>query len=534
MVLNYIWISFFLIALLVASIRTFQGDLSVFGEIVNSTFDMAKIGFEISIGLTGILCLWMGIMRIGEQGGAVQLMSKLVGPFFDRLFPDVPKDHPARGSMLLNFTANMLGLDNAATPAGLKAMEQLQELNEEKEKATNAMIMFLVLNTSGLTLIPITVMTYRAQFGAENPSDIFIPILIATFCASLVGLITVAIYQKINLLDKVILAYLLGMTAIIAGIIWYFTSLEQEQLQTQSALLSNIILFGIICGFIIMAIRKKVNVYESFIDGAKGGFKIAIKIIPYLVAILVAIGVFRASGALDFLEQGMAWFFGLFMESTEFTKGLSTAFMKPLSGSGARGMMLDSFHTHGVDSYVGKLTSTLQGATDTTFYIIAVYFGAVGIKKTRYAVKAGLLADLGGVVAGIIIASVWFSEAKDTPIDPVHAVEEFAFAWEMDDQEGMNAMMSEDCILIDESYDTLHKNREDIVAYHLSSYYEDETDESAIVETVSVIQPDESENPNQYVYLKMHFDYPDHLEKVTYEIQLERDKIVKLKYMGDL
>ena len=336
MVLNYIWIGFFLIALIVAIVKTFQGDLSIFGEMVNATFDMAATGFEISIGLTGILCLWMGIMKIGEEGGSVQMMSRLVGPFFDRLFPDVPKDHPARGSMLLNFTANMLGLDNAATPAGLKAMDQLQELNPEKEKASNAMIMFLVLNTSGLTLIPVTVMTYRAQMGADNPSDVFIPILIATFCASLVGLITVAIYQKINLFDKVILAYLLGMTGIITGIIFYFKSLDQESLTQQSSLFSNVILFGIICAFIIMALRKKVNVYEAFIDGAKGGFTIAIKIIPYLVAILVAIGVFRASGALDYLEQGLAWFFGLFLENTEFTKGLPTAFMKPLSGSGAR------------------------------------------------------------------------------------------------------------------------------------------------------------------------------------------------------
>lgn len=534
MVLNYIWIGFFLIALLIAVVRTFQGDLTIFSEIVNSTFEMAKVGFEISLGLTGILCLWMGIMKIGEKGGSVQLMAKIVGPFFDRLFPGVPKDHPARGSMLLNFTANMLGLDNAATPAGLKAMEQLQELNEEKEKATNAMIMFLVLNTSGLTLIPVTVMTYRAQFGAENPADIFIPILIATFCASLIGLITVAIYQKINLFDKVILAYLLGMTAIIVGIIAYFQTLDKEQLETQSAFLSNFILFGIICAFIIMALRKKVNVYEAFIDGAKGGFKIAVKIIPYLVAILVSIGVFRASGALNYLQDGLAWFFGLFMENTQFVKGLPTAFMKPLSGSGARGMMLDAFANEGVDSYVGRLTATLQGATDTTFYIIAVYFGAVGIKKTRYAVKAGLIADLGGIIAGVIIATMWFGESVDEPFDPVETIEEFAFAWEMDDKEQMLSMMDEECILIDQAFDTLYKNSEDIVTNHLEGYYAYEAEGNVLVETTSVIQPeDEVENPNEYIYLKMHFDYPEKVERVTYEIQLKDEKIVRMKYLGE-
>jgi spore maturation protein SpmA len=415
-ILNYIWIGFFLIALAVAIIRTFIGEWFVFGDIVNSTFEMAEIAFEISIGLTGVLCLWLGIMKVGEKGGAVKGLSWIVGPFFSKLFPGVPKDHPARGSMLMNFSANMLGLDNAATPMGLKAMTELQELNDEKDKATNAMIMFLVLNTSGLTLIPVAVMTYRAQFGAENPSDIFLPILISTFAASLVGLIIVAIYQKINLLNKVVLSYLGGISLIIAGMIYYFGKLSPYQLAQQSGLLSNFILYGIICGFIIMALRKKVNVYEAFIEGAKGGFEIAIKIIPYLIAILVSIGVFRASGAMGYAIDGLRWFFGLFASNTDFVEGLPTALMKPLSGSGARGMMIDAFNTHGVDSFIGKLTATLQGATDTTFYIIAVYFGSVGIRKTRYAIKAGLLADLGGIIAAIIIATFWFGGDVKTEI----------------------------------------------------------------------------------------------------------------------
>lgn len=410
MVLNYIWIGFFLIALIVAIIKTTMGDMEVFSKLVNSTFDMAELGFEISIGLTGVLCLWLGIMKIGENGGAVNLLARLVGPFFSKLFPDVPKDHPARGAMLMNFSANMLGLDNAATPMGLKAMKDLQDLNPDKKRASNAMIMFLVLNTSGLTLIPVTVMTYRSQYGADNPSDIFIPILIATFFASLIGLITVAIYQKINLLDKTILAYLGGVTALIGGLIWYFSSLPDYAVAAQSELLSSIILYGIISGFILLGVYKRVNIYESFIEGAKDGFDIAIKIIPYLIAILIAIGVFRASGAMDFLIDGFAWFFGLFFTDVAFVEGLPTALMKPLSGSGARGMMLESFEASGVDSFVGKLTSTLQGATDTTFYIIAVYFGSVGIRKTRYAVKAGLLADFAGIIAGILIAYMFFGK----------------------------------------------------------------------------------------------------------------------------
>lgn len=414
--LNYIWIAFFLIALVVALVKTFMGDLEVFSAMVNATFDSAATAFEISIGLTGILCLWMGLLKIGENGGAIQGLSRIVGPFFSKLFPDVPKNHPARGSMIMNLAANMLGLDNAATPAGLKAMNELQELNPKKDTASNAQIMFLVLNTSGLTLIPITIMTYRKTFGAENPSDVFLPILIATFVASIVGLITVAIYQKINLFNRVILAYLGVITAFIISLIWYFNALSPEELQLQSALFSNIILYGIIVLFIIMALLRKVNVYESFVEGAKGGFEIAIKIIPYLVAILVAIAVFRASGSMEYISQGLGWFFGLFLNNTEFVEGIPTAIMKPLSGSGARGMMISAMETHGVDSFVGRLSATLQGATDTTFYIIAVYFGAVGITKTRYAIKAGLLADLGGIIAAIVVSYLFFHTPKSTEI----------------------------------------------------------------------------------------------------------------------
>lgn len=405
-----------------AIVKSCFGDLEVFSAIVNSTFEMAEVAFEISIGLTGILCLWLGIMKIGEKGGAVQLLAKLVGPFFSKLFPDVPSDHPARGAMLMNFSANMLGLDNAATPMGLKAMTDLQTLNDQKDRASNAMIMFLVLNTSGLTLIPVTVMTYRSQFGADNPSDIFLPILLSTYVASLIGLIVVAIYQKINLLNKVVLAYLGAISLLMVGLIWYFGTLSPYEMEVQSKFLSNVILYGIICGFIIMALRRRVNVYEAFVEGAKGGFDIAIKIIPYLVAILISIGVFRASGAMDYAIDGMRWFFALFTEKTDFVEGLPTAFMKPLSGSGARGMMIDAFNTHGVDSFIGKLTATLQGATDTTFYIIAVYFGSVGIRKTRYAIKAGLLADLAGIIAAVMIATFWFGNDVQPNKDSDEAV----------------------------------------------------------------------------------------------------------------
>ncbi|UKN02478.1 hypothetical protein K6119_02950 [Paracrocinitomix mangrovi] len=523
MVLNYIWIGFFLIALVVALVKTFGGDAAVFGDMVNSTFSMAETGFEISLYLTGVLCLWLGIMKIGENGGAVQALSKLVGPFFNKLFPDVPENHPARGSMLMNFSANMLGLDNAATPMGLKAMNELQELNKEKDRATNAMIMFLVLNTSGLTIIPITVMAYRSQFGAENPADVFIPILIATFCASLVGLIAVALYQKINLFDKVILAYLGGMSLIIFGLAYYFSSLPPEELNTQSSLASNIILYGVICLFIIMAIKKKVNVYESFIDGAKGGFDIAIKIIPYLIAILVSIGVFRASGAMDLMQEGFQLFFGLFFENTEFTNGIPTALMKPLSGSGARGMMIESFGPNGeyVDSYVGKLNSTLQGATDTTFYIIAVYFGAVGIKKTRYAVKVGLLADLAGVIAAMVVATLWFGGDKTVYQSPQEVVESFGNAWQSSNQESMKNLLSDNCVLYDQAYDTLYTNKSKVV----DEYFSQNTFFRAVKTTKVMVNE---------VYLKINKGVDSSFVLETYAIGVKKGKIQYFRYLGNL
>lgn len=529
MVLNYIWIAFFLIALIVGVIKTIIGDTAVFGDMVGSTFDMAKTGFEISLYLTGVLCLWLGIMKIGEKGGSVKMMSKLVGPFFNKLFPDVPEDHPARGSMLMNFSANMLGLDNAATPMGLKAMTELQELNPEKNKATNAMIMFLVLNTSGLTLIPVTVMTYRAQYGAENPADIFLPILISTYVASLIGLIVVAIYQKINLFNKVILAYLAGMTVIIGGIFWYFQTLPQEQLEIQSSLLSNIILFGIICLFIVMAISKKVNVYEAFIEGAKGGFDIAIKIIPYLVAILVSIGVFRASGAMDYVIQGFEMFFGLFTDNTEFVNGLPTAFMKPLSGSGARGMMLDAFETHGVDSFIGKLTATLQGATDTTFYIIAVYFGSVGIRKTRYAVKAGLLADLGGIVAGILVATVFFGGQVQEQLGPKALSEKFVDGWQSNNSEMLFETLDTEAILIDQAYDTLATNQTQIIdGYLLKDFDQIEVQSIHIVDELK-----QSDDLNDYVVLKINSHSDSSTLKYSYELAIKNDRINRIKYYGN-
>ncbi len=409
MALNYIWIAFFLIAFVVGLFKLiFFGDVQVFPNMVASTFDMAKSGFEISLGLTGVLTLWMGLMKIGEKGGIVKIFSKIIGPFFSKLFPEIPKDHPAIGSMMLNVSANMLGLDNAATPMGLKAMDEMQELNPKKEVASNAQIMFLVLNTSGLTLIPISIMVYRAQLGAADPSDIFIPILLATFFSTLAGLISVSIYQKINLLNKTILAYLVGLTAIITGIIAYLSHLDKENITTISTLASNIILFSIIIIFILLGIRKKINVYEAFIEGAKDGFQIAIKIIPFLVAILVAIGVFRSSGALDYLIKGIGSFTEMLGLNADFIPSLPTALMKPLSGSGARGMMIDAMNTYGADSFTGRLTSIVQGSTDTTFYVLAVYFGSVGIKNTRYAVTCGLIADFAGIIAAILIGYLFF------------------------------------------------------------------------------------------------------------------------------
>ena len=410
MVLNYIWIFFFVIAFFVALYRLiFMGDTEVFGAMIKSTFDLSKTGFEISLGLTGVLTLWMGIMKIGERGGAVGVMSRLIHPFFRRLFPGLPQDHPAHGSIMMNLSANMLGLDNAATPMGLKAMQQMQEVNVDKQSASNAQIMFLVLNTSGLTIVPVSIMVYRAQMGAANPTDIFIPILIATYFSTIAGLIAVALYQRINLLDKVILAYLGGISAVIAGVIWYFSSLDKEALTVASNLASNIILFGIIISFIGMAAWRKVNVYDAFIDGAKDGFSTAVRIIPYLIAILVAIGVFRASGAMDAVIGGIAGMVEGLGFNADWVDALPTALMKPLSGSGARGMMIDTMNTFGADSFAGRLASTFQGATDTTFYIIAVYFGAVGIKNTRYAVPCGLIADLAGIIAAIVVAYLFFA-----------------------------------------------------------------------------------------------------------------------------
>jgi spore maturation protein SpmA len=408
-VLNYIWIAFFLTSLVVGFVRlVFFHDTEIFTAMVNSTFDMASVAVEICLGLIGVLTLWLGLMKVGEKGGAVNALAWVVRPFFQKLFPEVPKSHPVHGSIIMNFAANMLGLDNAATPLGLKAMQELQELNPDKETASNAQIMFLVLNTSGLTVIPISIMVYRAQMGAANPSDIFLPILLTTFFSTLAGLTAVALVQKINLFDKTILAYLAALTGLVAATILYFSRLPQEQVETVSNVVANVVLFGIIGGFISLALIRGVNVYEAFIDGAKEGFAVVIKIIPYLVAILVAIGVFRASGSLDYLVAGIGRGFAFAGVNTDFIEALPTALMKPLSGSGARGMMVDAMQVHGADSFVGRLACTFQGATDTTFYIIALYFGSVGVKRTRYAVHCGLFADFVGIVAGIFIAYLFF------------------------------------------------------------------------------------------------------------------------------
>lgn len=409
MVLNYIWIAFFLIAFIVALARlVFFGDVDIFPALINSTFDNAKLGFEISLGLTGVMTLWLGLMKVGEEGGVVRIMARAVGPLFRKLFPEIPKDHPATGAILMNIAANMLGLDNAATPLGLKAMDQLQKVNRKKNTASDAMIMFLVLNTSGLTIIPISIMVYRAQMGAASPSDIFIPILLATFFSTLAGIIAVSFYQKLNLLNKVVLAYLGGFTVFVAGIIWYFSVIPQEQVSAVSSVAGNFVLFFIIISFIALAVYRKVNVYETFVEGAKDGFKIAVKIIPYLVAILVAIGVFRTSGAMEFIVDGIGWFFAFLGINTDFVPALPTAFMKPLSGSGARGMMLDAMNAYGADSFVGRIASVIQGSTETTFYVLAVYFGSVGIRKTRYAVVCGLIADFSGIIAAILLGYLFF------------------------------------------------------------------------------------------------------------------------------
>ncbi len=409
MALNYIWIFFFLSAFIIALIRLiFFGDTEIFPALMNSTFVNAKTGFEISLGLTGVMTLWLGLMKVGEKGGMVAILSKIVGPFFRKLFPDIPANHPVNGSIMMNLAANMLGLDNAATPMGLKAMNQLQELNPKKDTASNSMIMFLVLNTSGLTLIPISVMVYRAQLGAADPSDIFLPILLSTFFSTLAGIIAVSLYQKINLFNKVILAYMGSLSLMIAGIIYTFSVLPQEKVSVYSSVTANVILFSLIISFIVLGLRKKIHIYDTFIEGAKEGFGIAIKIIPFLVAILVAIGVFRVSGAMDYFIDGIAWVVQLAGLNTDFVPALPTAFMKPLSGSGARGVMLETMNTYGVDSFAGRLSSTMQGATDTTFYVIAVYFGSVAVKNTRYAVTAGLIADFAGIIAAIFIAYLFF------------------------------------------------------------------------------------------------------------------------------
>lgn len=410
MVLNYIWIAFFLIAFVVALGKlVIGGDTEVFTNIINASFASAKTGFEISLGLTGILSLWLGIMKIGEKGGVIQAFARLAAPVFSKLFPDIPKNHPVTGSIFMNLSANLLGLDNAATPMGLKAMQQLQELNTKKESASNPMVMFLCINASGLTLIPITIMMYRAQLGAANPSDVFLPIMLATFTSTLVAILAVCFQQRINILQKNLVLFFGGLALFIAGLVWLFNSLEQEQVSLYSTLFANTLLFTIICGFIVSGIRKKLNVYDTFIEGAKEGFQTAITIIPYLIAVLVAIAIFRASGAMDFVIDGVRMGVAAVGLDTQFVEGLPTILMKPLSGSGARGMMLDAMNTYGADSFVGRLSSIVQGSSDTTFYVVALYYGSVGIRNTRYTVQCSLLADLAGALAAIALTYVFFT-----------------------------------------------------------------------------------------------------------------------------
>jgi len=409
MVLNYIWVAFFIIAFVTALARlVFMGDTEVFPAMMNSTFETSKTAFEISLGLTGVLSLWLGIMRIGEKGGVINMLARLLSPVFVRLFPDIPKGHPVTGSIFMNLSANMLGLDNAATPLGLKAMEQLQTLNKNKDTATNPMIMFLVLNTSGLTLIPVSIMVYRAQLGAAQPTDVFVPLLLATFFSTFAGIIVTSIYQRINLLNRTLLLTLGSVCLAVSAVIWGFGRLDNDAMNAVSTSVANILLMCIIVGFIIAGVRKKVNVYDAFVEGAKDGFSTAVRIIPYLVAILVAIGVFRASGAMDMLIDGVRRGVEACGGNSDFVAALPTALMKPLSGSGARGMMVDAMTTYGADSFVGRLCSILQGSTDTTFYILAVYFGSVGIRNTRHAVVCGLMADLAGIVAAVLITYLFF------------------------------------------------------------------------------------------------------------------------------
>ncbi len=410
MVLNYIWIAFFIVTFAVALCQTlFTGNLTIWSEIMNACFAAAKNAFEISLGLTGVLTLWLGLMKVGEKGGLISLFARAMSPLFSRLFPGIPKGHPALGSMFMNMSANMLGLDNAATPLGLKAMREMQELNTKKDTATDAMLMFLVLNASGLCLVPIGVMTYRAQLGAANPSDVFIPILIATFIATFVGLLAMCIKQRINLLDKVLIGWAVGFIVVIGAIMYFFSRLPQEKVELYSTFSANALLFTIIVLFIAVGLYKRINVYESFIEGAKEGFGTAVMIIPYLVAILVGIAAFRASGAMDFVVDAVRNIVAFCGLDTQFVEALPTALMKPLSGSGSRGMMVDCMTTYGVDSFVARVAATVQGSTDTTFYILAVYFGSVGIKNTRYAVGYALLADFVGAVAGIAVAYFFFA-----------------------------------------------------------------------------------------------------------------------------
>ena len=410
MVLNYIWIAFFVIAFIVALVRLiFWGDFEVFPAMMDSTFSSSKTAFEISLGLTGVLSLWLGVMKIGEKGGVVNVLARLLSPLFVRLFPDVPKGHPVTGSIFMNIAANMLGLDNAATPLGLKAMEQLQEINPKKDTASNPMIMFLVLNTSGLTLIPVSILVYRAQMGAAQPTDVFIPILMATFFSTIMGVLITSLFQHINLFNRTIILTLGGACVLVSAVIWGFSRLDGETMNIVSTTVANILLMMIIMAFILAGVFKKVNVYDAFIEGAKDGFTTAIRIIPYLVAILVGIGVFRASGAMDYVIQGIGSLVEACGIDSDFVAALPTAMMKPLSGSGARGMMVDAMTTYGADSFVGRLSCIFQGSTDTTFYILAVYFGSVGIRYTRHAVACGLLADLAGIIAAIFISYLFFA-----------------------------------------------------------------------------------------------------------------------------
>ncbi len=425
MVLNYIWIGFFLAGCTVALIRVLgycfrdfflthlnivfdAADRDIFSAIVQSTFDMAKSSVDISIYLIGVMTLWLGIMKIGEKGGAVNLLSRLVNPFFSRIFPGIPRNHPAMGSILMNFSANMLGLDNAATPLGLKAMSELQEINPQKDKASESQIMFIVLNTSGLTIIPISILAMRAASGARVPTDVFIPLLLATFFSTLAGLVSVSIVQKIRLFNRVVLSYLLGITALVAGIILYLSRLPQPAVEVRTGFAGNFLLVFVIIFFLVLGVRKKINLYEAFIEGAKEGFTVAVKIIPYLVAMLVAVGVFRASGTMDFLIGGIGKFFAWLGVDTRFVDALPVAFMKPLSGSGARGLMVEVMNHFGADSFAGRLACIFQGSTETTFYTVAVYYGAVNIRNTRYTVPFGLIADLAGVLAAIFIAYLFF------------------------------------------------------------------------------------------------------------------------------